>query len=97
MIGENATFSCKSTGKEAFWILNNISMTISYLNQMQFYVDNGVVFKKDSSDYHYNLTMIMPGIEVLNNTVISCLAIDVDYVNTMSKEVDLVVVNTSGE
>ena len=94
MIGKNATFTCKTTGTEAYWALNNIPMTISYPDQKQDYEDQGVLFLEESTRNYYNLTMIIHASMALNNTVIFCSAFGRDYTVSMSQEIKLIVFNT---
>ena len=55
MIGENATFTCSTIGKEAYWVLNAIPMTISYPDEKKAYEDQGVIFLEDIYQQYYNL------------------------------------------
>ena len=94
MIGKNATFTCNTTGREAYWVLNAIPMTISYPNEKQAYEDQGVIFFEDISQKYYNLTMIIHASLALNNTSLFCSVIDSDYTVKMSHEVHLIIFNT---
>ena len=93
MIGENATFICNAIGVEAYWVLNTFPMTISYPDEKKAYEDQGVIFLEDIYQQYYNLTMFIHTSLTLNNTIIFCLAIDVDYTVEMSKEIRLVVLS----
>ena len=90
-------FTCKTTGIEAFWVLNDISMTRSFPGQVQDYENKGVVFVENSTQNNHNLTMTIPATVTLNNTEISCHAIRSDYTQAFSKKVYLVVVGSSGK
>ena len=79
MLGKNATFTCNTIGREAYWVLNAIPMTISYPNEKQAYEDQGVIFSEDVSQQYYNLTMIIHTSLALNNTMLFCSVIDSDY------------------
>ena len=91
MIGENVTFICNTIGGEAHWVLNAIPMTISYPDERQAYEDQGVIFLEDVHQQYYNLTMIINASLALNNTVIFCTVIDLDYTVEMSQEVRLII------
>ena len=93
LIGTNATFTCDTIGtKEVNWVLNDVPMSVSYLDRMQQYEDNGVVFAEDKSQYHYNLTMTIPAIVDFNKTNISCFGYDKDFYSIQSDKVHLIVV-----
>ena len=91
MIGENVTFTCNTIGREAQWALNAIPMTNSYPDEKQAYEDQGVIFLEDIHQQYYNLTMIINASLVLNNTVIFCTVLDLDYTVEMSQEVHLII------
>ena len=93
MIGENVTFTCNTIGREAYWVLNAIPMTISYPDEKKAYEDQGVVFLEDIYQQYYNLTMFIHTSLALNNTIIFCSVIDVDYTVEMSKEIHLIVLS----
>ena len=97
MIGENAMFTCKTTGTEAVWVLNSIPMSISYPDQVRDYEDKGVVFVENSSQNNHNLTMTIPATVTLNNTEISCYAVGTDFTQAFSQNVHLIVVGMSGK
>ena len=94
MIGENVTFTCNTIGREAHWVLNTIPMTISYPDKRQAYEDQGVIFLEDIHQQYYNLTMIINASLALNNTVIFCTVLDLDYVVEMSQEVHLIILSS---
>ena len=91
MIGENVTFTCNTIGREAYWVLNAIPMTISYPDEREVYEDQGVIFLEDVHQQYHNLTMVINASLVLNNTVIFCTVIDLDYTVEMSQEVRLII------
>jgi hypothetical protein len=91
MIGKNVTFTCNTIGREAYWVLNAIPMTITYPNEKQAYEDQGVIFLEDVHQQYYNLTMIINASLALNNTEIFCSVIDLDYTVEMSQEVHLII------
>ena len=94
MIGENATFTCNAIGVEAYWVLNAIPMTISYPDEKKAYEDQGVIFLEDIYQPYYNLTMIIHTKNfTLNNSVVFCSVIDVDYTVEMSQEVHLIILS----
>ena len=75
LIGSNVTVTCKTRGgTEAFWVLNETSITVSHPSTKQDYENFGVVFSHTESDGYYNLTMIVPAILPMNNTSIGCTA-----------------------
>ena len=95
MIGKNATFTCDTIGREAYWVLNTIPMTITYPNEKKAYEEQGVIFlEPDISQEYYNLTMIVNATLALNNTILFCSAISSDYTVQMSQEVHLIIFNT---
>ena len=97
MLGKNATFTCNTIGREAYWVLNAIPMTISYPNEKQAYEDQGVIFLEDISQQYYNLTMIIHASLALNKTILFCSAIGSDYTVKMSQEVHLIVFSISSK
>ena len=96
MIGENVTFTCNTIGREAYWVLNAIPMTISYPDQKQEYEDQGVIFLEDIHQQYYNLTMVINASLALNNTEIFCSVIDFDFTVEMSREVRLIIASKYG-
>ena len=96
LIGKNATFTCKTSGgKEAYWALNYVPMTVTYHEEKQNYEDRGVEFKEDViQDQYYNLTMTIHASLDLNNTIIFCSVIGSDWTITMGQEVHFIVFDT---
>ena len=99
LTGENATFECHTTVRsgiedDAHWELNRVPITLSFEKKKQEYEEQGVIFKEDISQEHYNLTMIIPASLDFNNTEITCVAIAPDFIRIFSRNVNIFVFDT---
>ena len=84
--------SCKTRGGlEAYWVLNYTALSLSHPQAKRDFENMGVVFKEIETNGYYNLTMTLPAILPLNNTIISCTV--KNHGVDMSNEVSLRVFN----
>lgn len=97
LIGKNATFTCKASGREAYWTLNNIPLSVTHEKEKHDFENMGVVFIEDVQGQYHNLTMIIHASLDLNNTKIFCTALGSDFNVMMSQEICFIVFNTLRE
>ena len=95
LIGENATFECHTRfGQEAYWVINDRHLSISFQETIQQYENMGVVFETVNELQYINLTLTIPASVDFNNTVISCTLFDAGFNQDNSLDAYLIVFDT---
>jgi hypothetical protein len=72
LVGDTATFHCKTLGQDAFWSVNDRTISETHLDTKREYESQGFIFGDSTHGrwgYH-NLTMGVSASEGLNNTKI---------------------------
>lgn len=84
LVGDTAIFHCKTLGQDAFWLINDRTISDTRPGNKEYYESLGFIFSGSPHGtwgYH-NLTVDMPASESLNNTKIECIVIDRRYTQT---------------
>ena len=72
LVGNKATFHCKTKGTSAYWLINGEAV---HVHAQSPFVAQGYMFNASTNDVYKNLTMIAPASAQTNNTEIKCRAI----------------------
>lgn len=77
--GNNVTFHCKTKAWDAYWRINDQTVSTTRQHIMDMYEMQGFTFSFNESDGFYNLTIIVLASAEINNSLIVCRAASYQY------------------